>query len=88
MSFGVLEDEEKAFFFWFVNNWNPIFKIHFLIFLNFLGNQTVVSFLSYSSIFLLLSCYCVYGYFGNFDNWVGWGLSIIIGLAWIWVRSN
>ena len=46
MSLGVLEEEEKAcsflfFFLRFVNNWNPIFKIHFLIFLNFLGNQTV-----------------------------------------------
>ena len=34
------------------------FKIHFLIFLNFLGNQTVDHLvLSYSSIFLSLSCY-------------------------------
>ena len=53
MSLGVSEEkEEKAFSFfffffffgvgfWFVNNWNPIFKIHFLIFLNFLGNQTM-----------------------------------------------
>ena len=54
MSLGVSESEEKAsffsfffFFFFFcvgfrfVNNWNPIFKIHFLIFLNFLGNQIV-----------------------------------------------
>ena len=48
MSLGVSEEEEeKAFFFLlllvfdFVNNWNSIFKIHFLIFLNFLGNQTV-----------------------------------------------
>ena len=40
---------ESVFFFFlcvcvgfrFVTNWNPIFKIHFLIFLNFLGNQTV-----------------------------------------------
>ena len=41
----------------FVNNWNPIFKIHFIIFLNFLGNQTVDHLvLSYSSIFLSLSC--------------------------------
>ena len=37
------EEEEKAFCvgFQFVNNWNSIFKIHFLIFLNFLGNQTM-----------------------------------------------
>ena len=47
MSLGVSEEEEeKAFFFLllvfdFVNNWNLIFKIHFLIFLNFLGNQTM-----------------------------------------------
>ena len=40
---GFSEEEEKAFCvgFQFVNNWNSIFKIHFLIFLNFLGNQTV-----------------------------------------------
>ena len=29
----------------FINNWNPIFNIHFLIFLNFLGNQTVTVFM-------------------------------------------
>ena len=73
MSLGVSLEEEKAFFnlffiffvcvgFWFVNNWNPIFKIHFLIFLNFLGNQMVDM--------PLFCCYCVYGHFGNFDDWV------------------
>ena len=54
---------------------NPIFKIHFFYFSKFSWqpNDGPLSFLSYSSIFLLLSCYCVYGHFGNFDNWViGW----------------
>ena len=26
--------------------------------------------------------------YGHFDNWVGWDLPIIIGLGWVWVRSN
>ena len=51
MSLGFSE-EEKAFCvgFQFVNNWNSIFKIHFLIFLNFLGNHTMV--------ITLFSCRC------------------------------
>ena len=44
----------------FINNWNSIFKIHFLIFLNFLGNQMVD--------IPLFCCYCVYRHFGNFDD--------------------
>ena len=38
----------------FVNNWNPIFKIHFLNFLNFLGNQIVDHLVSY--LIPLFSC--------------------------------
>ena len=47
-----------AFFFCvgfrFINNWNPIFKIYFLIFLNFLGNQMVDHLVSY--LIPLFSC--------------------------------
>jgi len=46
-------------------------------------NGGPIGFLSYSSIFLSLSYYYIYGHFGNFDNWVGWGLPIIIGLGWV-----
>ena len=32
--------------------------------------------------FRVLWSFTLSGHFGNFDNWVGWSLPIIIGLGW------
>ena len=35
-----------------------------------------------------IKCWCVFHYRGHFGNFDNWGLSIIIGLGWVWVKNN